>query len=252
MLVSEISIDVSQSIEGSVIGLPHSLICTVTVVVGVSPSLVKIDWTGNSSLSESPRVTIFDQTITRSHDRLILERIVIFSPLLDLDIGEYTCSVMMTGFDGIGNFESAIVIANDKYQIIRYCNTIYLASIKTFHSKFTYICSLQYNICIPINSFMPLYYNFLDPTLTLNLSSPLLIGDSGEDAIELLCTAIVTEDVMSASYRFIWIKDDTPVDLSNDRIVVCANTYVTRHEKTGLMYTRNLITFLDFKLKITL
>ena len=225
MLVPEISIDVSQSMEGSVIGLPHSLICTVTVVVGVSPSLVKIDWTGNSSLSESPRVTIFDQTITRSHDRLILERIVIFSPLLDLDIGEYTCSVMVTGFDGIGNFESAIVIANGKYQIIRYCNTIYLASIKTFHSKFTYIRSLQY-IYIPINSFMPLYYNFLDPTLTLNLSSPLLIGDSGEDAIELLCTAIVTEDVMSASYRFIWIKDDTPVDLSNDRIVVCANTYI--------------------------
>ena len=122
MLVPEISIDVSQSIEGSVIGLPHSLICTVTVVVGVSPSLVKIDWTGNSSLSESPRVTIFDQTTTRSHDRLILERIVTFSPLLDLDIGEYTCSVMVTGFDGIGNLESAIVMANGKYQITRYCN----------------------------------------------------------------------------------------------------------------------------------
>ena len=122
MLVPEISIDVSQSMEGSVIGLPHSLICTVTVVVGVSPSVVKIDWTGNSSLSESPRVTIFDQTTTRSHDRLILERIVTFSPLLDLDIGEYTCSVMVTGFDGIGNLESAIVMANGKYQITRYCN----------------------------------------------------------------------------------------------------------------------------------
>ena len=63
--------------------------------------------------------------------------------------------------------------------------------------------------------------SFLAPTVTANLSPSLLIGDSGEDAIELLCTAIVAEDVMSASYQFTWIKDDTPVDLSNDRIVVC-------------------------------
>ena len=109
MLVPDISIDVSQSIEGSVIGLPHTLICTVTVVVGVSPSLVKIDWTGNSSLSEAPRVTIFDQTTTRSHDRLIFERIVTFSPLLSHDIGEYTCSVMVTGFDNIKSSESAYI-----------------------------------------------------------------------------------------------------------------------------------------------
>ena len=119
LLVPNISIGVSQSIEGSVIGLPHTLICTVTVVVGVSPSLVKIDWTGNSSLSEAPRVTIFDQTTTRSHDRLIFERIVAFSPLLSHDIGEYTCSVMVTGFDEAGNLESAIVMANGKYQITR-------------------------------------------------------------------------------------------------------------------------------------
>ena len=115
MLVPEISIEISQSKEGSVIGLPHTLICTVTTVVGVSPSLVKIDWTGNSSLSESSRVTIFDQTTTRSHDTLILERIVAFSPLLYHDIGKYTCSVMVTGFDGVGNLESAIIIANGKY-----------------------------------------------------------------------------------------------------------------------------------------
>ena len=61
---------------------------------------------------------------------------------------------------------------------------------------------------------------FLAPTLTANLSPPLLIGDSGEDDIELLCTAIVAEDVMSASYQFTWIKDNSPVDLSNDRIMV--------------------------------
>ena len=68
--------------------------------------------------------------------------------------------------------------------------------------------------------------SFPDPTLTVNVSSTLLIGDSGEDSIELLCTAIVAEDVMSASYQFTWIKDDTPVDFSNDRIMVCVNIYV--------------------------
>ena len=60
------------------------------------------------------------------------------------------------------------------------------------------------------------------PTLSAKLSPPLLTGDSGEDAIELLCTAIVAEDVISASYQFTWIKDDTPIDiLSNKRIMVC-------------------------------
>ena len=49
----------------------------------------------------------------------------------------------------------------------------------------------------------------------------LLTGDSGEDPIELLCTAIVREDVMLASYQFTWIKDDTPVDMSNERFMVC-------------------------------
>ena len=109
------SIEISQSTEGSVIGLSHTLICTVATAVGVSPSLVKIDWSRNSSLSESPRVTIFDQTTTRSHDTLILKRIVAFSPLLYHDIGEYTCSVMVTGFDGVGNLESAMIMANGMY-----------------------------------------------------------------------------------------------------------------------------------------
>ena len=121
MLVPDISIDISQSVEGSVIGLPHTLICIVATVVGVSPSLVKIDWTGNSSLSESPRVSIFEQTTTRSHDALILERIVAFSPLLYHDIGEYRCSVTVTGFDSVGRLESAIIMANGNYRQITRC-----------------------------------------------------------------------------------------------------------------------------------
>ena len=64
---------------------------------------------------------------------------------------------------------------------------------------------------------------YLVPTVRIDLSPPLLNGNSGEDALELLCTAIVAEDV-AASYQFVWIKDGIPIVLPNDRIVVC--TYI--------------------------
>ena len=47
-----------------------------------------------------------------------------------------------------------------------------------------------------------------------------MTGDSGEDAIKLVCTVIVEEGVMFSSYQFTWSKDATPIDISNDRIVV--------------------------------
>ena len=112
MLVPEILIDISQSVEGSIIGLPHTLICTAIVVFGVSPSLVRVEWSGNTSLSESPRVSIFDQTNGRSQHRWKFDRTLTFSPLLGHDIGEYTCSVMVTGFNRIGNSGSVVVMAN--------------------------------------------------------------------------------------------------------------------------------------------
>ena len=115
LLVPKVFIDVSQSVEGSIIGLPHTLVCTAIVVVGVSPPLVKIEWSGNSSLSESPRVIIFNQTNTRSQRRLKFARTVAFSPLLGQDIAEYTCSVMVTGFDRSGDSESVMVMTNGKY-----------------------------------------------------------------------------------------------------------------------------------------
>ena len=55
-----------------------------------------------------------------------------------------------------------------------------------------------------------------------DLSPSFFTGNSGEDVIELLCTATVAEYVISASYQFTWIKDDTPVNISNDRIMVCS------------------------------
>ena len=105
-------IDISQSVEGSVIGLPHTLVCTAIVVAGVSPPLVKIEWIGDTSLSESPRVTVFNQTSSGSQRRLKFARTVAFSPLLGHDIGEYTCVVTVTGFERSGNSESVIVMTN--------------------------------------------------------------------------------------------------------------------------------------------
>ena len=65
-----------------------------------------------------------------------------------------------------------------------------------------------------------MFVYFVAPTLTLKLYPPLLTGNSGEDSIELLCTAIAEEDVILAAYQFTWLKDNTPIGFSNDRIVV--------------------------------
>ena len=71
---------------------------------------------------------------------------------------------------------------------------------------------------------------FLAPTLTAKLSPSLIVGDTGEDPIKLLCTALVEEDVMLPYYQFKWIKDSSPADLLNDRIEVC----ITNHHYTTI------------------
>ena len=114
-IVPELLIDISQSIEGSIIGLPHTLVCTAIVVVGVSPSLVKVEWSGSTSLSESPRVSVFTQTYTMSQHRLHFGKTLAFAPLLGHDVEEYTCSVMVTGFDKAGNSEAIMVMASGKH-----------------------------------------------------------------------------------------------------------------------------------------
>ena len=115
MLVPEILIDISQSVEGSIIGLPHTVVCTATVVFGVSPSLVSVEWSGSSSLLEPSRISVFDQASSRSQDRLKFTRTVTFSPLLGHDIGEYTCSVTVTGFDSVSISDNVTVVTNGKH-----------------------------------------------------------------------------------------------------------------------------------------
>ena len=82
----------------------------MTVVNGVQSDLVMISWTGGSSLSSSPQVTITDQT----NVGLVYTRTVIFSPLLNGDGGQYTCFVAVTGFDEADSSSSVMVVVNSK------------------------------------------------------------------------------------------------------------------------------------------
>ena len=108
-VVPQPSVMTSQMSDGSISGLDLNLTCTVSVVSGVSSNLVMISWTtGGSSLSSSPRVTVSDQTI----DGLVYTRTVTFSPLLNGDGGQYTCSVSVTGFDEASISDNMMVGVN--------------------------------------------------------------------------------------------------------------------------------------------
>ena len=95
------------------------LTCTVTVVNGISSSLVIVEWNGGDLLSESPRITIANLT----NDGLKYTTMIIFSPLLSGDSGLYYCSASVIGFDEADNSDSELVVVNGKYTytlIIKY------------------------------------------------------------------------------------------------------------------------------------
>ena len=96
-------ISISQSSEESVSGLNYTLFCIATVVNGVSPSLVMVNWDREDTA-----------TIISSIDGLQHTRIMTFSPLLSRDRGQYTCSVSVNGFSEADNSDSVIIIVNGK------------------------------------------------------------------------------------------------------------------------------------------
>ena len=59
------------------------------------------------------------------------------------------------------------------------------------------------------------FFFLLEPRIVVQLSPLLVNGTSNEDPIELLCTAIVTEDIILASYQFTWMKNDASVNFSD-------------------------------------
>ena len=108
-VVPQPSVEILQLVDGSVDGLEHTLTCIVTVVNGVQSDLVMISWTGHSSLSSSPQVTISDQT---NDGGVVYIKTVTFSPLSNGDGGQYTCSVRVDGFDEADISSSVMVVVN--------------------------------------------------------------------------------------------------------------------------------------------
>ena len=110
-LVPQPSVVISQSLNGSNSGLNHTLTCTVIVANGVSSSLVIISWIEGSLLSSSPRITVSDET----NVGVVYTRIVTFSPLLNGDGGQYTCSASLTSVDEASNSDSVMVVVNGMF-----------------------------------------------------------------------------------------------------------------------------------------
>ena len=109
-VVPKPSISISQSVNSPNVGQNHILTCTVTVSNGVSSSLVKVNWSGGASLSDSPRVTISNVI----NNGLQYTRMITFSPLLSRDGGQYTCSVSVDGFDETDNSNNIMTMVNGK------------------------------------------------------------------------------------------------------------------------------------------
>ena len=107
-LVPRASVSITQSREGSISGLSHTINCTVVVVNGVMESLVTISWDREdtaSSLSTDNMTT---------DDGLQFTRAITFLPLLKDDGTQYTCSVSVTGFGEADNSDNVTIMVNGK------------------------------------------------------------------------------------------------------------------------------------------
>ena len=106
--VPQALITVSQSEEGSVSGLNHTLYCTVALVNGVSSSLVMVNWDkeDSASLLSSDNMTVDNGTQ--------FTRTITFLPLLNAYGGQYTCSVSVTGFSEADSSDTVTIIVNGR------------------------------------------------------------------------------------------------------------------------------------------
>ena len=90
------------------VGDNHIITCTVTVVEGVSSSLVMVNWDRQDLTSPSSSISM---TVNNG---LQYTRMIIFSPLLSGDRGQYICSASVTGFDEADNSENVMLMVNSK------------------------------------------------------------------------------------------------------------------------------------------
>ena len=106
--VPQASVNITQSMEGSVSGLNHTLTCTVTVVEGVLKSLVTVSWDREDTASS---LSFDNMTID---DGLQFTRTITFLPLLEDDDIQYTCSVSVMGFGEADNSDSVMIMVNGR------------------------------------------------------------------------------------------------------------------------------------------
>ena len=112
--VPQATISVSQSSEGSVSGLYHTLTCIATVVNGVSPSLVMVSWD-----REETATMISNDTMPIS-DGLQFTRIISYSPIDTSRRGPHTCSVLVDGFSEADNSADLTVVVSGKQILYMY------------------------------------------------------------------------------------------------------------------------------------
>jgi len=107
-LVPQASISISQSTEGLVSGVNHTLLCTATVVNGVSSSLVMVNWSREDSaaLLSSDNMTV--------DDGLQFTRAIRFLPIVNANSGQHICSVSVNGFSEADNSTSVTLVVNGK------------------------------------------------------------------------------------------------------------------------------------------
>ena len=101
---------INQSTNRPNAGSAHNLTCTFTLPDGVSPELLRIEWSKHPSLNSS-RVMMSNLTNVMG---LQYTKSVTFEHIGTEDNGQYTCTVNIVGF--ASNFD--VTIVNGKYILI--------------------------------------------------------------------------------------------------------------------------------------
>ena len=109
---------VDQSTDQPNAGSAHNLTCTFTLPDGVSPDLLRIEWSEHPSLNNS-RGMISNLTHVMG---LQYTKSVTFEHIGTEDNGQYTCTVNIVGF--ASNFN--VTIVNGKYILYLYVYIYYM------------------------------------------------------------------------------------------------------------------------------
>ena len=90
-------------VQGTMVGSPQLLNCTVSTVIGVDPSIVMISWLGpgGSPITSNTRITIDQTTSGNDEYTSSLE----FTYLMEDDQGSYTCNVTILETSVLGSVQ---------------------------------------------------------------------------------------------------------------------------------------------------